>query len=278
MQPRALGRILQLDRSRRFAVIAEGLGLLTEHVAALQRNIVHLAGTTDGQRGTAVLAAQADEEAAKILILLDLVRMDQSDEAIGRQLRRFYNHLARCIYSEMARMRPATFAEVRRLVETMRRSHFLDGPNDVDWIFRNQLLAQREESLYVDYVHEEDGDRWVSPAANDVPPFGPSPALPNLVAALHRLGCTSRPGLDVIAEAWVKRPIDDSTHWAAIAATNRSIVTTLIDNGIASAEASPNDTSVVINQWPFPMSALDLSQRKVPLSDLQDERDRWCPL
>lgn len=277
MEPRALGRILQLERSQRFAVIAEGLNLLAEHVAALQHDIAHLAGSPDGQRGTAVLAAQADEEASKILILLDLVRMDQDNEAVSRQLRRFYNHLARCIYAEMARMRPATFAEVRRLVDTMRQSHYLDGPNDADWIFRNHARAARRV-LYVDYVHEEDGDRWISPAANDALPFGPSRALSNLVAALHRLGCTSRLGLDVIAEAWGNRPIDDSTHWAEMAAISRSIVTTLIDNGIASAEASPRDMSAVTNQWPFPMSSLDLSQRKVPLSDLRDERDRWCPL
>jgi hypothetical protein len=30
-----------------------------------------------------------------------------------------------------------------------RRSHYLLGPNNVDWIFRNQLIADRESSLYV---------------------------------------------------------------------------------------------------------------------------------
>lgn len=277
MQPRALGRILHLERSQRFAVIAEGLNFLAEHVAALHRDIAHLAATKDGQRGTAVLAAQADEEAAKILILLDLVRVDQNDEAVGRQLRRFYNHLARCIYTEIARMRPATFAEVRRLVETMRQSHYLDGPNDVDWIFRNQLLAQREESLYVDYVHEEDGDRWTSPAANNALPFGPSAALPNLVAALHRFGCTSRSGLDLIAQKWAKMAVEDSTPWPEIAAANRSIVKTLIARGIASADANSSDVSIVVDRWAYPLGTLDLRQRDVATSELQAERDRRHP-
>lgn len=277
MKPRALKRIVELDRSRRFEVIAEGLDLLAEHVAVLHQNIAHLAGSPDGQRGTAVLAAQADEEASKILILLDLVRMVQDSKVVDLQLGRFYNHLARCIYAEMSQMRPATFAEVRRLVETMRQSHYLDGPNDVDWIFRNQLLAQREESLYVDYIHEEDGDRWVSPAGHNALVFGPSTALPDLVAALHRLGCTSRSGLALIAQAWAEMTVEDSTPWPEIAAINRFIVTTLIERGIASADANSDDVKIVVDRWTYPLGALDLRQRDVSTSELQDERDRWCP-
>jgi hypothetical protein len=40
-------------------------------------------------------------------------------------------------------MRPADFREVRERINWLRRSHYLDGPNDVDWIFRNQLFSQR---------------------------------------------------------------------------------------------------------------------------------------
>jgi hypothetical protein len=46
--------------------------------------------------------------------------MDQrNEEALAGQLGRFYNHLARCIFVEMAHMSPADFAEVRSLVDTI---------------------------------------------------------------------------------------------------------------------------------------------------------------
>jgi hypothetical protein len=40
---------------------------------------------------------------------------------------------------------PANFAEQVSFANRLRRSHYLDGPNDVDWIFRNGIEAEREE-------------------------------------------------------------------------------------------------------------------------------------
>lgn len=132
---------MQLAEPERLDAIAEGLGLLAEHVATLRQDVIHLA-EADRPRGRAVLAAQSEEEAAKALILLDLVRMDWRDhKAVSRQIGRFYNHLARCIYVDAVQMRPADFREVRERVDWLRQSHYLDGPNDVDWIFRNQLSS-----------------------------------------------------------------------------------------------------------------------------------------
>lgn len=47
------------------------------------------------------------------------------------------------IYVDATQIRPADFREVRERIDRPRRSHYLDGPNDVDWIFRNQLFSQR---------------------------------------------------------------------------------------------------------------------------------------
>jgi hypothetical protein len=111
MQPRALKRLMQLAEPERLDVIAEGLGLLAEHVATLREDVLHLA-EADRPRGLAVLSAQSEEEAAKVLILLDLVRMNWRDhEAVSRQVGRFYYHLARCIYVDATQMRPADFRE-----------------------------------------------------------------------------------------------------------------------------------------------------------------------
>jgi AbiV family abortive infection protein len=252
MQPRALKRLMQLPREKRQSAIAEGLGLLAVQVEALDGGLKALA-EAESWRGLEILSAQADEEAAKALILLDYLRMDQrNEEALARQLGRFYNHLARCIYVEMAHMNPADFAEVRMLVDTMRPSQYLDGPNDVDWIFRNQLLAQREESLYVDYIHQEEGDRWITPAANDVFMY-PRPMAPvrRLVGALHHLGGTSEAGLSIIAEHWAPVTLEERTQWQEAAAINRAVVEELIGQGIGSPESTPEDAGFAIEHWPF---------------------------
>jgi hypothetical protein len=49
-------------------------------------------------------------------------------------------------------MRPGTLAELQEYVDNHREEFYLDGPNDVDWIFRNEVLEGREGALYVDYV------------------------------------------------------------------------------------------------------------------------------
>lgn len=278
MHPRALKRLLQLPNKERFPRISEGLGLLVEQVAALDSDLSALA-KAERWRGFDILAAQADEEAAKALILLDFVRMDPSNrKASARQLGYFYNHLARCIYVEMVQMRSAEFAEVRGLIDMMRQSHYLDGPNDVDWIFRNELLARREESLYVDYIHEEEGERWVTPASNDRFMYPPSPEpIRKLVGALHRLGAMSPKGLAIIADHWSPVAPEEQTHWQEVVAINRAIIEELIDADLVTDEALAEDGSFAVQHWPFPMGSLDLSVRKVDISELEAERDSWHP-
>ena len=269
---------MQLPQPERLDAIAEGLGLLAEHVATLRQDVMHLA-EADRPRGRAVLSAQSEEEAAKALILLDLVRMDWRDhKAVSRQIGRFYNHLARCIYVDAVQMRPADFREVRERVDWLRRSHYLDGPNDVDWIFRNQLIAEREDSLYVDYVHEEEGNRWTTPASKEGVDFGVDTAVQDLVGALHRTGCASRAGLEIVAAAWTAQPLDDGTHWQDVVPVNRSIVAELAERGHALTDASADDARHVIGRWHFPLAGIDLTEIEVPLEQLEADRARHVNL
>lgn len=269
---------MQMAEPERFDAIAEGLGLLAEHVATLREDVIHLA-EADRPRGQAVLAAQSEEEAAKALILPDLVRMSWRDRnAVSCQIGRFYNHLARCIYVDATRMRPANFRKVRERVEWLRQSHYLDGPNDVDWIFRNQLIAEREESLYVDYVHEEEGDRWSTPAINEGVHFGAETAVQDLVGALHGTGCTTRAGLEVVAAAWTEQPIDDDTHWQEITLVNRSIIAELAERDHTLTHATTDDARRVIEQWHFPLAHIDLKEIEVSLSGLEADRARRVDL
>ena len=274
MEPRRIKELANVPVVKRLDALAEGLALLAEQARALREDLILLA-EAERSRAYGIVAVIADEEAAKALMLLDLVRTGWRDSGlVGRQLARFSDHLARLIYAEMSYMSPADFAEVRRVVEIYRPSHYLDGPSDVDFIYRNQSLAQREEALYVDYVRDEDGSRWVSPAARDSLVFGHLAVPLDLVISLDRIGCTSREGLDVIAETWSDVVITDTTHWQEIRALNKRIAETLIDRGLHSSDAEDEDAARVIDRWSFPLTQLDLGLVEIDTQDLEAQRAR----
>lgn len=224
------------------------------------------------------MIAQLDEEAAKSLILPDLVRMGWRDQAAAsRQLGYFSQHLPRRIYAEMVEMRPATFGEVRELVGSMRPSLYLDGPNDVDWIFRNQLIAEREQTLYVDFVDYDGTCEWVTPAGYDRAFYGARTVAADLVIAMHKLGITSREGLDVVAAAWVGCSIVDDTHWQEIVPINSRVPDGVAAMSAAQADASADDASLVLDRWGFPIGNLDLREFQVDRKALQKRRAKWDP-
>lgn len=71
MRERQLRRLLDLKQDDRFPVIGEGLALLGEHVNGLAASVATLESAGD-IRGAAALDIICTEEAAKILILLDM--------------------------------------------------------------------------------------------------------------------------------------------------------------------------------------------------------------
>jgi AbiV family abortive infection protein len=269
-----LKHIAQLSLTRRLEVIAEGLSLITENVRSLRDDIAYL---YEGKRLRAaeVMTGLADEEAAKVLILLDLVRAGVSDpQMLKQQTARFYEHLARRIYAEMAHMAPASLGEIESLVNLERKSHYLDGPNDVDWIFLNQLITEREQRLYVDYVVDEGGARWESPRRFEDPGFGPLTEAPNLVIALEQTGCTTLAGLRRCADEWDGVIMEPDTHWQAVAAINRRILDRLAEQDPVFAAASGEDRRRVIDHWTFPLTGLNLRMDPVARADLLEQRAR----
>jgi len=156
MRPRRAYKLASLGRPALLEAVAEGMGLLVEHVGALERAAERLR-SEETPRGVEAITAIADEEAGKFLILLDVARCAYLDAAKKRdQLKRCADHIAKGIYARVADIRPADFSELVRYVDLLRRSYYLDGPNDVDWLFRNEIMAEREERLYVDYVETDE--------------------------------------------------------------------------------------------------------------------------
>ncbi|SRR5258706_5323742 len=149
------GRLIcNLSHDDRLKFITEGLPTLVESARSLVEASQAL---TDNPREAAILASHADEECAKLLILLDIVRCPRARVAsrTGPMMRWFYDHLARLIYAQAQRWRPVTAKQLRDYIDSERRSHYLEGEYG-EYIMPNWTLFQRETALYVDIASDED--------------------------------------------------------------------------------------------------------------------------
>jgi hypothetical protein len=276
MKPRATAQLAQLSDGDFVASVADGLSHIGSWIDDLERWATQLAH--DEAAGADVLRVIADEEAGKFLILVDAVRCPRTDgKTRSRQLKRCHDHLAKGIYSEACDYRPPTYGKLLDYIHPMRVSHYLDGPNDVDWIFRNQIEARREERLYVDYVSTDDGAEWWEPNRHDDARFGsyPSSAV-EIVNALRRAGATSQPGLRVIADVWRPFRIEPGTTYDELTQAISETLEQFVRRGYA-AELLDQDAARLVDQWPFPLYGADLSMIDINIDDLREQQRDWSP-
>ena len=196
-----------------------------------------------------------------MLILVDAMRCPRAKR--GATLKRYYNHLAKRIYAA-ASSHPGidTFGQLREFVDLQRRPRFLDGPNDVDWIVPNEILSEREQGIYVDFLQdttEPPGDYFWSV------PFEPSPSGPSYVApdaftlagALADAGAASADGLATIAAEW--RHFDPSPDGDR--GDVQDLIERMLNSLIRQGAATGDQTSMefIYTHWTFPLWPLDLS-------------------
>ena len=152
---RAIKNLCQLPDDALFKEVETGISHIMDVVNRLDTAAEELHGT-GRHYPSRVLEYFAAEEAAKVLILVDAVRCPKNKgEEKSRTLGYFYDHIAKGIYAKVCDWRPIDLAEVRKGVDDERREFYLDGPNDVDWIFPNSIAERRENRLYVGYVCED---------------------------------------------------------------------------------------------------------------------------
>lgn len=293
MESRAIPKIANIAQPQRNVVIAEGLTVIAEHVEALK------AAWTDHQqlphrRGIDALGALAAEEAAKFMIMLDAVRFGTQDsQTVFRQLQRTNDHLAKGIYAEFYEHRHFPFSEVVECVSEQRKAYYLDGPNDVDWIFRNSIESEREERMYVDFVIS-DGDaegHWWSPSRFDdifMPMWMWS--IANLILALCRAGVASDAGLGVARQYWHDIDVDASARIEFLDGKctgpvddrqERSVgmLDEMTRVGLSSPEFSTADRHLIVDLLTFPLNTVDMSkpndkEKKITRAELRDRQRR----
>lgn len=274
MEPRRLRLILEMSKARRVALVAEGIALLGEHVHTLGQDLRQLLELGRG-RGAAIVDSVTSEQAAGVMMLLDAARAGWSDQAVNVLVRNFYSHLARGLYREIYGGKPASLREIRDYADGLRQSRYLDGPNDVDWIFRNSVLGERENLFYVDYVEAEEERFWSSPAEHDEFPLRDPAKIVRVVETLRKLGALTVAGMQIVTEAWAKVAMDDNTHWGVVRTLNDTVVLGLYEAGLPTDEISGKELAVALDSWMFPLTSIDLTQIKVTDDELNAKRARW---
>ena len=255
-------------------MLVEGLELLSEHVGILRATVADML-ERDDLRGAAILDAVAVDEAGKVLALLDFARAGTKRQSrLKRTVQHFYDHVARGIYAEVATMRPADYREIKEIVEDLRPALYRDGPNGFDWVFRNQIEAQREERIYVDFVRDDGGRRWVTPQSRDSVPLWDPSRVTDLVAAMRHAGLFTEEGLAASAAAWQDIALVDTLHWQDVRKRNIEILDVVAEAGRQHAQLTVDELALVVEQWSFPLFDLDLRKRKVEQDELDDQLRR----
>lgn len=277
MRIRAICDLSQLCDSELFTVVAEGLRLIIGNARRLNESANVLA---EAQRyhGARVLRALSGEEAAKFLILVDALRCPRTGESFTRQLARFNDHLAKGLYARAYEMRPATLEQLQEYLDSYREQYYLDGPNNVDWIFRNEILQRREELLYVDYVTTDEGSFWRDPGTHDdILLRGTDPQSWRTAAALCEVGIVTAGALEAVAEIWRPVPMERNMRSVDLRSLNYRTLELLDSRGLLQSDAE-RAVHAVVNGWQFPLYDMDLTTVRIALESLRERQRTWTQL
>jgi hypothetical protein len=186
-------------------------------------------------REATVLENHAEEEASKILILMDIVRCPKklSSSKIGHMVNVFYSHLAKLIYAKAASWKPKDITQLREYVDHTRRAHYLEG--DIGgYIMPNWELFNREASLYADIEAYEDEERgWNTPSGGNtsLPSFKPSALA--VAESLAALGVFRGEGMRATADIWGEIEFKDSQGFEESRHLTQRLIARIIEERLA---------------------------------------------
>ena len=273
MKTRQFQQLANLPRPTRDALVVEGLLAIEANVAVIADGM-EACIKVDAFRADRMLHNLAREEAGKFLVLIDAYRSPGVDQAVlFRQFKRAGNHLSKLVYAQMADYSIASQAELLSAVSNHRQPLYLDGPNDYDFVFRNQLLMERENALYVDLVESEGTLKWWEPY--DLKLSYSAPTCARLVQAIVEAGFASVNGLQVLSTAWSGFDPKENSHFSSWRARTVEALS-LLQAPDVKEEDWLRITRFVADRWPMPMVELEVEQEPVESETLLAEREaQW---
>ena len=264
--------LCNLPTVRRLDLIAEGLPVI---LASAESFWTAAANLKHAPREARVLEGFAEEEAAKILILMDLVRCPPKLVAglSGKIVRTFYDHLGRLIYGDAQSWRPVDVAQLRDYVDNARQAHYLDGYAG-EYIVPNWSRYSREAAMYADIEVLENGSaHWSEPLR-----FGSVRALSEpgalmLGRAMAAAGMFTRAGLQVVADVWGEIEFVDTQGYTEQAKLTHAMFKQLDSAQVVKEAATADHVRLLRHHWQIPMYHLDFKEVAVPIETLQAERE-----
>lgn len=268
MEPKRVGTLVELGDAELFEELSIGMNGLYEHASNLNGAAKTLFAANEGHGGE-VLQALAEEEAAKFLMLLDAARCPK--QVLGAHLRKFYDHLAHLLYAEAVDLTGIQyFGELREYLERERTSYHLDGAVALEFVMRNQQLWARDETLYVDYVGKDKGQRyWTNPLR-----WEHDRALSALwlADAMVGVGLASKGSLTVASTIWRDVTVDDGMRWTDRDKLNREVLETMQGKSLLRNQ-SEDFYYRVIERWQFPMYSIDLREDTVDYNAIKRQSE-----
>jgi hypothetical protein len=259
-------RLCNMQPPQRLEFIAEGLPIILENAKSLMLASGTLAGFP---REAAILEGLAEEECAKILILIDIIRCPATVVAsrIGPMMKWFYDHLARLIYADAQNWQPASVVDLQGYVDLMRKSHYLEGEFG-EFIEPNSVIFSRESALYADVVGIEDSDpMWISPLRpKSEKPFPLEPQSFRIAKALSTVGAFTIQGLKILRDSWSGIDFSRSQDYYVSRELCRKMLEKLNTAHLTA------ETQTLLYQWQTPMYHIDFALIRVPLEDLRIHR------
>lgn len=269
---RQAGILCNLPTERRLDLIAEGLPVI---LASAESFGMAAASLTEAPREARVLEGFAEEEAAKILILIDLVRCPPKLVASlsGKIVRTFYDHLGRLIYADAQSWRPVDVAQLRDYVDHTRQGHYLEGYAG-EYIVPNWSRYSREAVMYADIELVENGSAHWSEPLRFGSVSGPSqPASLMLGKAMAAVGMFTREGLQAVADVWGEVEFVDTQGHTEQSKLTQAMFERLDNAQVVTEAATADHVNLLRHYWQLPMYHLDFKEVAVPLETLQAERE-----
>ncbi|MCX6642374.1 MAG: hypothetical protein NTV15_03175 [Candidatus Bathyarchaeota archaeon] len=281
--PRQILRLEQMTESSKREAASYGLAKIAENVRSLLSEVNHIENTAP--RASTILTHIAAEEAGKGFMIVDYMRpyRNVSLEMRSRHLKNVYSHLSRGIYVKYYESRPDTFREVQSIVKGYRVSHYLDGPNDVDWILRNEIEEERERELYVDLVSDEEGIKWHSPTdwwkrysmVRDLTEFAaPRPPICALFLLMQEVGLFSEKALAIMAKTWKDVSVSSTTRWGDYLIVNQAFIKECKAKVSFTSGTTSETLDRITDEFLYPLCGLDLQVVQVTADELQERRER----
>ena len=276
MKTRQFVQLGGVSRPQRDELLVDGLKIIATAIENLKLEF-DICAEAGAHRAARLVRNAAVEEAGKFLLLIDHFRDPDATQAEQtKHFRRAGNHLAKLLYAQIADYSIGDRRELQGAVDHHRAGLYLDGPNDFDWIFPNELVSEREGALYTDLQDREGTLQWSEPLDSE---FVRHPGQPvELVLMIAQIGLVSSEGFRALEQAWAgfdQTAASTYSDWADRTIRALEILADALGE-VPEDEGWQSAAGRVIDLWPMPMTRLDLRMTEQDVSAMQSERDaRW---